>query len=65
MLAVLPIILIVVGYLFGAIPVGYLIGRLYGVNLLESGSGRTGGTNVLRNVGLPAAALTILGDAFK
>ena len=65
MLAILPIILIVSGYLFGAIPVGYLIGRAYGVNLLKSGSGRTGGTNVLRAVGLPAAAITLLGDAFK
>ena len=65
MLVILPIILIVIGYLFGAIPVGYLIGRLRGVNLLESGSGRTGGTNVLRAVGLPAATVTILGDAFK
>ncbi len=62
---ILPIVLIVIGYLFGAIPVGYLIGRLWGVNLLESGSGRTGGTNVLRTAGLLAATLTILGDAFK
>lgn len=62
---IMPIVLIVIGYLFGAIPVGYLIGRLWGVNLLESGSGRTGGTNVLRTAGLLPATLTILGDAFK
>jgi len=62
---ILPIALIVIGYLFGAIPVGYLVGRLWGVNVLEVGSGRTGGTNVLRAVGLWPAALTILGDAFK
>lgn len=62
---ILPIVLIVIGYLFGAIPVGYLFGRLWGVNLLESGSGRTGGTNVLRTAGLLPATLTILGDAFK
>ena len=57
--------LVVIGYLFGAMPIGYLIGRLKGINLLETGSGRTGGTNVLRAAGLPAATITILGDAFK
>ena len=65
MLILLAIVMIIIGYLFGSIPVGYLIGRLHGVNLLESGSGRTGGTNVLRAAGLPAATFTILGDALK
>lgn len=61
----LPIIMIIAGYLFGSIPIGYLMGRLRGVDLLKSGSGRTGSTNVLRAAGLPAATITILGDAFK
>lgn len=65
MLVILSISIIIIGYLFGSIPVGYLVGRLYGVNLLKSGSGRTGGTNVLRAVGLPGATFTILGDALK
>ncbi len=59
------ILTIVAAYLFGSIPVGYLMARLWGVDLLKSGSGKTGGTNVLRSAGLLPAALTILGDAFK
>ncbi len=59
------ILSIVAAYLFGSIPVGYLMARLWGVDLLKSGSGKTGGTNVLRSAGLLPAALTILGDAFK
>lgn len=44
-------------YLLGSFPAGYLVGRLRGVNVLEWGSGRTGGTNVLRSAGvLPALA---------
>jgi glycerol-3-phosphate acyltransferase PlsY len=56
---------IIVGYLLGSIPTGYVIGRLKGVNVLEHGSGRIGGTNVLRSVGLWAAALTGAGDVAK
>ena len=33
---------ILIGYLLGSIPSGYIIGRLKGVNVLEYGSGRTG-----------------------
>jgi len=61
----LAVIAILVAYLFGSIPVGYLVARIYGVNLMASGSGKTGGTNVLRSVGPVAAALTVLGDILK
>lgn len=53
------------GYVVGGIPVGYLIGRLRGVDVRQFGSGRTGGTNVFRAAGPVAGALTILGDAAK
>jgi glycerol-3-phosphate acyltransferase PlsY len=62
---ILALIAILVAYLFGSIPVGYLVARLYGVDVTASGSGRTGGTNVLRSVGPVAAALTVLGDILK
>ncbi|RME42880.1 MAG: glycerol-3-phosphate acyltransferase [Caldilineae bacterium] len=65
MLYAIAIGMIVAGYLFGSIPAGYLLGRAWGVDLLHSGSGRTGGTNVLRAAGLLPAALTILSDALK
>jgi glycerol-3-phosphate acyltransferase PlsY len=61
----LALVAILVAYLFGSIPVGYLVARLYGVDVTASGSGRTGGTNVLRSVGPVAAALTVLGDMLK
>lgn len=62
---ILALIAILIAYLFGSIPVGYLVARLYGVDVTASGSGRTGGTNVLRSVGPVAAALTVLGDILK
>ena len=56
---------VAIAYLIGSIPIGYLIGRAHGVNILQHGSGRTGGTNVLRALGFGPAALTVLGDALK
>ena len=48
------------GYLLGSIPSGWLAGRwLKGIDLRELGSGSTGATNVLRQVGKGAAAVLI------
>jgi len=55
----------ILGYLVGSIPFGYVVGRLYGVDVRQYGSGRTGGTNVWRAAGLPAALITVLGDGLK
>ena len=62
---IFSIVAVLVAYLFGSIPVGFLVARLYGVNVMASGSGRTGGTNVLRSAGPIAAGLTVLGDVMK
>lgn len=64
-MAIWSIVAILVAYLFGSIPVGFLVARLYGIDVLASGSGRTGGTNVLRAAGPLAAGLTVLGDVMK
>jgi glycerol-3-phosphate acyltransferase PlsY len=56
--ATIVIATVVVAYLLGSFPAGYLLGRLWGVNVLTWGSGRTGGTNVLRAAGPIAALLT-------
>ncbi len=56
---------IIVGYLLGALPVGLLICRIYGVDVRTVGSGRTGTTNVWRAAGLKAAIPTLIGDAIK
>lgn len=62
---IFSLIAILIGYLFGSIPMGYLVSRLYGVDVTKIGSGRIGGTNVLRAAGPVAAGLTVLGDILK
>ncbi len=62
---IISIIAILIAYLCGSIPVGYIVARLYGVDVTASGSGRIGGTNVLRSAGGTAAGLTVLGDVLK
>jgi glycerol-3-phosphate acyltransferase PlsY len=49
---------VAIGYILGSFPAGYLFGRLWGINVLEMGSGRTGGTNLLRSAGAVPALLT-------
>ena len=56
---------LLIGYVFGAFPTGYFVGRLWNVDVRKHGSGRTGGTNVLRSVGWGAFALTAFGDVMK
>lgn len=61
----LPVLGAIIGYLLGAVPVGVLVCRLYGVDIRTIGSGRTGGTNAWRAAGLKAAIPTVIGDAVK
>lgn len=56
---------IAIGYLLGSFPSGYVVGRLRGIDVRQWGSGRIGGTNVLRSAGLWAAILAVLGDVAK
>ena len=56
---------IVIGYLLGSFPSGYVVGRLRGIDIRQWGSGRLGGTNVLRSAGPWAAILAVLGDVGK
>ena len=53
------------GYLLGSVPVGVLATAIYGVDIRQVGSGRTGATNAWRAAGLKAAIPTLLGDALK
>lgn len=60
------VIVLVGAYTLGSIPVGLLLVRaLTGKDVRQVGSGRTGGTNVLRAAGPWVALLTILGDSAK
>lgn len=54
------------GYLFGSIPNGVIIGKIfYHKDPRQLGSKNSGGTNVGRNFGLVAGITVILLDAFK
>lgn len=59
-------LLLIVAYLLGSIPTGYLAGRLLqGIDIREQGSGSTGATNVLRTLGKGPALAVLLIDALK
>ncbi len=53
------------GYIFGSFPTGYFAGKLWNVDVRKHGSGRTGGTNVLRSAGWGAFTITLIGDLLK
>lgn len=56
----------VIAYIIGAIPIGWLIVKLFkGTDVRTLGSGRVGGTNVMRAAGFFAGLLTSIGDAGK
>jgi glycerol-3-phosphate acyltransferase PlsY len=59
------ILLVLFGYLLGAVPVGYLVGRAFGVDVRRVGSGNIGTANVLRAAGKWAAIVTLFGDMLK
>jgi glycerol-3-phosphate acyltransferase PlsY len=57
---------LVVVYLIGSIPVGFLIARIAGgFDIRGKGSGTIGATNVLRTLGPAPAIATLLGDILK
>jgi len=57
---------IVGAYLIGAVPIGWLVSRAFGVSdIRRHGSGTIGATNVLRTLGRLPAIVTLLGDVLK
>ncbi len=56
---------VVLGYLFGSCPNGYLISRAKGIDIREHGSGNIGATNVLRVVGKKWGYVVFALDALK
>jgi glycerol-3-phosphate acyltransferase PlsY len=59
------IVVIIVAYLLGSIPFGYLAGRVAGVDVRQHGSGNIGATNVLRVLGRKYGYPVFVADALK
>jgi glycerol-3-phosphate acyltransferase PlsY len=60
------ILILLLSYLIGSIPMGYVIVKaISGQDVRQVGSGRTGGTNAMRAAGLAAGLLTALLDVLK
>ena len=61
-----PLLVILIAYLLGSIPFGYLIVRAgKGADVRAAGSGGTGATNVSRQAGKAFGIITLLLDAAK
>ena len=62
----MPLFTLLLGYLLGSIPSGFLAGKwCKGIDLRTIGSGSTGATNVLRNVGKGPALVVFVVDVAK
>lgn len=59
------ILMLIIGYLFGSTPVGYLYCKAHGVNIFEIGSGNPGSTNVGRVLGKNHGRVVFVLDILK
>ena len=59
------LIMLLIGYLFGSIPVGYLYAKVHGVNIFEVGSGNPGSTNIGRVLGKKHGRIVFTLDILK
>ena len=62
---VLLFVCLLVGYLFGSIPIAYLYCKAHGVNILTFGSGNPGSTNVGRALGKNHGRVVFILDILK
>lgn len=58
-------ILLSAAYLLGSIPTGLLLGKAYGIDVRNEGSGNIGATNLYRTVGRKVGIITLIGDCLK
>lgn len=59
------VICLVIGYVFGLLQTGYLVGKMHHMDIRKYGSGNAGSTNALRVMGWKAGAMTFAGDCLK
>ncbi len=64
-LTVKLIIAIFAGYMIGSLNSALIVGKFYGVDVREKGSGNPGMTNMFRTLGKKAGILTTFGDIAK
>ena len=58
-------LLVLLAYLLGSVPTGYILGYLAGVDVRKAGSGNVGATNVARVVGKRHGIVTLIVDIAK
>jgi acyl phosphate:glycerol-3-phosphate acyltransferase len=61
----LPLLFVLLSYLWGAIPASWVAGKLRGVDLRQHGSGNLGATNTFRVLGPKVAAPVMVFDVLK
>jgi len=59
------ILTVLIAYLLGSIPTGFLVARARGVDIRAVGSGNIGATNVFRILGKAAGIFVLVADAAK
>jgi glycerol-3-phosphate acyltransferase PlsY len=59
------ILVVLIAYLLGSIPTGFLVAKARGVDIRTVGSGNIGATNVFRILGKSAGTFVLLADAAK
>ncbi len=59
------LIVCILSFIIGSIPIGMIIAKIKGVDLRKIGSGNIGATNVLRAIGKESALITLFGDIAK
>ena len=59
------ILTVLIAYLLGSVPTGFLVAKARGIDIRTVGSGNIGATNVFRILGKPAGIFVLLADAAK
>ena len=59
------IVCLLIGYVFGLFQTSYILGKMKGIDIRDSGSGNAGTTNALRILGKKAGAITFACDILK
>ena len=59
------LVCLLLGYAFGLIQTGFIVGKIKGIDIRKHGSGNSGSTNVLRTLGFRYAIIVFAFDALK